>query len=312
MVTVEEIHVCMQAWMYISGVPQSTFFCYQMHVKDHWEAMEHGNIGISKPRKHIQQAIVSLKCILEMEANHMPHCTRTMKGGEKVVSMYLPSTFQWKGKMKEINDVNAAFGLKEILTSNLSKIGSLKFSKYEVKKPEDNVAQCATCEKYKELRKIALAGSSSAMMWQQRLDKHLTTARTHQDLYYINWFWSLTFPHECLMIMHNKMDHSKTVCPVFLHKSKDTDGLMKLLVSIIGMIAHGHGDVCYAHYGLDLFSHDLNYTIGFVAKLLRDLELPPKSSSWKLFMNLKFTNLFKAVLKGVDICNALLQKSLQT
>ena len=54
---------------------------------------------------------------------------------------------------------------------------------------------------------------------------------------------------------------------------------MKLPLSVIRMIAHGHGDVCNTHYGLDLFSHDSNYTIGSMAKLLRDLELPPKSSS---------------------------------
>ena len=235
-----------------------------------------------------------------------------MKDGEKVVSMCLPSTFQWKGKMKEINDVNAAFGLKEISTSNLSKIRSSKFSEYEVKKPGDNFARCATCEKYKELMKNALASLSSAMMWQQRLDKHLTTTRAHQDLYYINRFWSLTSPHECFTIMHDKMDHSKTACPIFSHKNKDTDGLMKLPVSATGMIAHGYEDVRYAHYGLDLFPHDLNYTIGSVAKLLRDLELPPKSLYRELFMNLKSTNLFKAVLKGVDICNALLPEVLQT
>jgi hypothetical protein len=27
------------------------------------------------------------------------------------------------------------------------------------------------------------------------------------------------------------------------------------------MLAHGHGDVSYAHYGLDLFAHDSNYTV---------------------------------------------------
>ena len=64
------------------------------------------------------------------------------------------------------------------------------------------------------------------------------------------------------------MDHSKTACPAFSHKSKELDGLMKLLVSVTGMLAHGHADVQYAHYGLDVFSHDSNYTIGSMAKLL--------------------------------------------
>jgi hypothetical protein len=40
---------------------------------------------------------------------------------------------------------------------------------------------------------------------------------------------------------------------------------------VTGMLVHGHGDVWYAHYGLDLFAHDLNYTIGSFAKLVWDL-----------------------------------------
>ena len=68
--------------------------------------------------------------------------------------------------------------------------------------------------------------------------------------------------------MHDKMDHAKMACPVFFHKSKETDGLVKLPISVTGMIAHGHGDICYAHYGLDIFPHDSNYTIGSMARLL--------------------------------------------
>jgi hypothetical protein len=71
------------------------------------------------------------------------------------------------------------------------------------------------------------------------------------------------------------MDHPKTISPMFLHKTKQLDGLMKLLVSVTRMLAHGPGNVCYAHYGLDLFAHDSNYTVGSFAKLLQDLEMPP-------------------------------------
>lgn len=50
------------------------------------------------------------------------------------------------------------------------------------------------------------------------------------------------------------------------------DGFMKLVVSIAGMLGHGHGDDKYAHYALDSHSPDSNATIGFIAKLLRDLQ----------------------------------------
>ena len=68
--------------------------------------------------------------------------------------------------------------------------------------------------------------------------------------------------------MHDKMDHAKTASPVFSHKTKHLDGFTKLPVSVTGMLAHGHGDVRYAHYGLDLYLHDANYTVGSIAKLL--------------------------------------------
>ena len=54
----------------------------------------------------------------------MPHRTRTLKSGEKVVSKVLPATFQWKDQIPVINEVNAAFGLKGVSVSNMSKIRS--------------------------------------------------------------------------------------------------------------------------------------------------------------------------------------------
>ena len=196
------------------------------------EALDHGNKGLLKPRKHTQQAAASLKCILEKQADHMPHRTRTFKTGEKVVSMCLPTTFQWKKQIKELNVVNAAFGLKEVSTSSLSKIRASKFSEFEVKKPGDNFAQCATCDTLQAFKRASLAGSITNLKWSRKLDKHLAIARAHRDYYYINRYRSHNFPHECLTVMHDKMDHAKTASLVFLHKSKDLDGLVKLPLSV--------------------------------------------------------------------------------
>ena len=63
-----------------------------------------------------------LKCIMEKQADHMLHRTRTTKSGEKVVSMILPATFQWKDQIPKLNEVNAAYGLREVSSLNLSKI----------------------------------------------------------------------------------------------------------------------------------------------------------------------------------------------
>ena len=89
----------------------------------------------------------------------MLHCTRTTKSGEKVVSMILPASFQWKDQIPKLNETNAAFGLREVSSSNLRKIKGSRFPEYDVKRPGDNFARCGTCDKYKELRKVAIAGS---------------------------------------------------------------------------------------------------------------------------------------------------------
>lgn len=68
--------------------------------------------------------------------------------------------------------------------------------------------------------------------------------------------------------MHDKMDYTKTTSLVFLHKTMQLDGLMMLYVSISDILVHGHGDVHYAHYDLDIFAHNVNYTVGSFAKLL--------------------------------------------
>ena len=94
MVSIDNTPVCMRAWMHIAGVPEATFYRYQSYMRHGREAKDHGNKGTVKPRKHTQQAIATLKCILEKEADHMPHRTKTLKSGEKVVAKILPSTFQ--------------------------------------------------------------------------------------------------------------------------------------------------------------------------------------------------------------------------
>ena len=67
----------------------------------------------------------------------------------------------------------------------------------------------------------------------------------------------------------------------------------------------------YAHYGLDLYPHDANYTVGSFVKLLRDLELPPKSSSRALFQNARSSALYEALLHGVEACELSLPPPLE-
>jgi hypothetical protein len=135
-------------------------------------------------------------------------------------------------------------------------------------------------------------------MWEVQLNVHLDSAMAHRELYYANCYRSQEMPDECVTIMHDKMDHSKTASPALSHKIKHVDGLTRLPISVTGMLAHGHGDVRYAHYGLDIYPHDVNYTVASFAKLLRDLEAPPIASTRQLFVGSGRTALFRAVLHG--------------
>ena len=69
-----------------------------------------------------------------------------------------------------------------------------------------------------------------------------------------------------------------------------------------GMIAHNHVDVKYVHYGLDFYPGDANHTVKSFAKLLRDLESPPTSSSRALFVGCGATPIYEVVLEGKEIC----------
>jgi hypothetical protein len=278
-VTLEGEDVCLAVWKHIMDLPETTFYRYAGYAADGRPTQKHGLSSLLKPREYSVQARATLRCILDRSADHMPHRTQTLPSGEKVVSKVLPATWKWKESIPKINIVNSAFGLKDVSLANLSKIWKLNFSEYDTKKPGDNFAWCSTCNRLHSFRKVAILGTQAEMLWARKLKLHLDSSWAHQELYYANRYRSRFFPAECVTIMHDKMDQAKTTSPVFSHKTKQLDGLMKLPVLVIGMLVHGHGDVRYAHYGLDIFAHDSNYTVGSFAELLRDLERPPKSSS---------------------------------
>ena len=64
------------------------------------------------------------------------------------------------------------------------------------------------------------------------------------------------------------------------------------------MIAHGHGNVKFAHYVLDLYPRDSNHMIGSFARFLCNLEKLLAYYSRLLFENTGSTPLHEAVLDG--------------
>ena len=102
------------------------------------------------------------------------------------------------------------------------------------------------------------------------------------------------------------MDHLKIASPHLSHKNKSMEAFMKLPVSMIGMIVHGHGNIRYAHYGLDLYLADSNHTMGSVAKVLRDLKDVPKVVSRQIFLDIHASPHFEALFEGENVYKSLL------
>ena len=50
---------------------------------------------------------------------------------------------------------------------------------------------------------------------------------------------SISHLDKCVIIIHDKMDHTKIVSPYFASKNKSIDAFMRLMVIITGMIVHG-------------------------------------------------------------------------
>ena len=185
---------------------------------------------------------------------------------------------------------------------DLSRIHRESFLEFSIKKLGDNFARCGDCDDLKQMRSACTRSSGAYDLCQKRFDMHIAGQRVHREFYYINWFLSKKDPENCVTILHDKMDHSKTSSPHFSHKSKHMDLFMKFLIFVTRMIAYGHGNICYAHYGLDIFPSDSNHTIDSISKLHRDLELPPKHSFCELFLGSRTISLFMILPARVEMC----------
>ncbi len=67
-----------------------------------------------------------------------------------------------------------------------------------------------------------------------------------------------------LCVIHDKMNHSKIALPWFQVKNKMVFGLVWLLMTLIGMIVHGHGDEAFVQYYNELWPNYPNFTIGTI------------------------------------------------
>jgi hypothetical protein len=133
MIRLEGIDVCPIAWYTIMGVSKATYYRWKVNANKRMHVDQYGNVEMAKPRAHILQATTTLRLLLEQSTDHMPHKTRTLETGEKVVFKCLPSSWRWKDSLPELNIVNAQLGLNKVSPSGLSRIRSQSFAEYSTK-----------------------------------------------------------------------------------------------------------------------------------------------------------------------------------
>ncbi len=75
-----------------------------------------------------------------------------------------------------------------------------------------------------------------------------------------------------MCIIHEKMDHTKTILPMLQVKNKMVVGFSQLPIMFIRLITHQHGHEAFAQYSNELWPNDLYFTIGYLLCLLRTLE----------------------------------------
>ena len=234
-VTLENVEVCCTAWYTIHAVSKADFYRFRKYSESGRRSRFHGNSGTKKPRDATIQASATLSTIIVPLADAMPHKTRTLSTGEKVVQMVLPMGTKWKNILTDINEVGRKTGCGPISLSKLSVIKNQQFAEYILKRPGDKFARCTTCEKYKGLRDAHPIGTESHTRHQTKYIEHVNNQEAHRQDYYKNRALSIMRPTEVLTVIHDKMDHAKTACPCYARKIKATDGLFKLPVAVTGL-----------------------------------------------------------------------------
>ena len=305
-VVVEGRTVCTRAWMNIYMISRAQFNRNKTESLMGVRARDHGNTGTKKPRANTVQAQATLGVLVEGRADSMPHMTRTLPTGEKIGTEMLPVGTTWTNLLEEVNDLDKDLGYAPVSMSNLSRLHRQHFKQYVIKSPGDNFSRCGTCAAFKDLLRIHTKGTSGYLAISKASNRHLSLQESHRNNYYKDRILSKYSPNEVLCIIHDKMDYGKTTLPVFAHKNKRVDKYERFPISIAGMIAHGHSDVNYAHYVLDMYPSDANFTITSIMKLLCQLEVEPVCSSRDIPISSIGDPLHDALVVGVEKCSAAL------
>ena len=305
-VVVEGRTICTRAWMNIYMISRAQFNRNKADSLMGVRSRDHGNTGTKKPRAHTVQAQATLGVLIEGRADSMPHMTRTLPTGEKIGTEMLPVGTTWSNLLAEVNNLDKDLGYTPVSMSSFSRLHRQHFKQYVVKSPGDNFSRCGTCASFKDLLRIHTKNTPGHLAISNASQRHLALQEAHRNSYYKDRILSKYSPQEVLCIIHDKMDYGKTALPIFAHKNKRVDKYERFPISIAGMIAHGHSDVNYAHYVLDMYPSDANFTITSIMKLLRQLEVPPVCSTGHIPISSIGDPLHDALVVGVEKCSGVL------
>ena len=89
--TIESIDVFCKAWYTINVVSKMDFYRQGAYAKEGCRSRHHGIVGLRKPREATRQTTATLGTINVPLADAVPHKTRTLTTGEKVVEKVLPT-----------------------------------------------------------------------------------------------------------------------------------------------------------------------------------------------------------------------------
>lgn len=105
-VTLSGRDICLIAWRHIFVISKTTFYRNRQEFNCGMRPRDHGNLNTKRYRVSTQQATATLSNLLEDKADMMPHKSRTLPNGTRVVEMVLPRGTKWKKFLVTINQVS--------------------------------------------------------------------------------------------------------------------------------------------------------------------------------------------------------------
>ncbi len=172
----------------------------------------------------------------------------------------------------------------------------------DVRKKGYIFSKCYLCESLKDLISKLGRNNNDTREYELKLKKCLLHQESCRSLYHTWRFEFVQFKDEFLCFIHDKMDHAKTTFLMLQMAKKMICGLGQLPITLMGMIAHSHGNERYAQYSNKLWPNDPNFIIASLLRFFQTLEKALACESKMLFEHPPQNALFAHLLQGKSDC----------